>query len=114
MQNITDVTDEDIMSLCRMNNSKYYLAYRPLDIIVILVKLGNLDLAWSYFSHYCSLNAAEAALSASPDSILPWLGLPKKTKIAVFTLDQAKDHFKNVCKRIVETGERLASSRNIS
>lgn len=63
MQSPTDVTDEDIMALCPLTNGQYS-SYRPISIIIVLVKLGNLDLAERYFDNYCCLNAAEAALSA--------------------------------------------------
>jgi hypothetical protein len=107
MQTLTDVTDEDIMALCRLTNSQYS-SYRPINIIVVLVKLGNLDLADSYLDSYCRLEALEAALSAAPVRIVPWWVYPEKTRTILWQLDNAKKHFKDVCKRIVEIGERLS------
>jgi hypothetical protein len=52
-------------------------------------------------------------VSNYPEQIVSWW-FPEKTKIVLWQLDMAKDAFKDVCKRIVEIGEKLASSRNIS
>ncbi len=83
-------------------------SYRPINIIVVLVKLGNLHLADSYLDSYCRLEALEAALSAAPVRIVPWWVYPEKTRTILWQLDNAKKHFKDVCKRIVEIGERLS------
>ena len=79
MQNLTDVTDEDIMALCRLTNSQYS-SYRPINIIVVLVKLGNLDLADRYLDSYCRLEEFDEARSAAPQQIVPWPGCRKKRK----------------------------------
>ncbi|MDQ6868986.1 MAG: hypothetical protein M3178_11480 [Pseudomonadota bacterium] len=112
MQNLTDVTDEDIMALCSLTHGQIP-SYRPITIIIALIKLGNPDLADRYLDNYCCLEAAEAARSAAPEQIVSWW-FPAKTKIVLWQLDMAKDAFKDVCKRIVEIGEKLANSRNIS
>ena len=78
------------------------------------MKLGNLDLADRYLDSYCRLEAFEEARSAAPQQIVPWFRLPEKTKIVLWQLGMAKDAFKDVCKRIVEIGEKLANSTNVS
>lgn len=79
MQNLTDVTDEDIMALCSLTHGQYP-SYRPITIIIALVKLGDPDLAERYLDSYCRLEAFEAARSAAPSPIVLGGGCRKKRK----------------------------------